>query len=94
MARLLVLAVVADFFDGKVARLLKQQNSFGKELDSLADTISFGVAPTIIGFSLIQTHIAIVAITIFLFCGMVSLSLFGVRHPHDFFTKVKEVVTQ
>ncbi len=42
------LAAVLDFFDGFAARLLKQQGELGKQLDSLADMISFGLAPGII----------------------------------------------
>lgn len=41
------LAAVLDFFDGFLARLLKQQGELGKQLDSLADMISFGLAPGI-----------------------------------------------
>jgi CDP-diacylglycerol--serine O-phosphatidyltransferase len=47
------LAAVLDFFDGFAARLLKQQGELGKQLDSLADMISFGLAPGIIMFVLI-----------------------------------------
>ena len=39
-----------DGFDGRVARLTKTQSMFGQELDSLADVISFGVAPGILVF--------------------------------------------
>lgn len=39
------LGAVLDFFDGFLARLLKQQGELGKQLDSLADMITFGVAP-------------------------------------------------
>lgn len=42
-----------DFFDGFLARILKQQSELGKQLDSLADMITFGVAPGMITFSLI-----------------------------------------
>ena len=42
------LAAVLDFFDGFMARILKQQGELGKQLDSLADMISFGLAPGII----------------------------------------------
>lgn len=42
------LAAILDFFDGFAARLLKQQGELGKQLDSLADMISFGLAPGII----------------------------------------------
>lgn len=47
------LAAILDFFDGFVARLLKQQGELGKQLDSLADMISFGLAPGIIMFVLL-----------------------------------------
>lgn len=42
------LGAVLDFFDGFLARLLKQQGELGKQLDSLADMITFGLAPGII----------------------------------------------
>lgn len=42
------LAAVLDFFDGFAARMLKQQGELGKQLDSLADMISFGLAPGLI----------------------------------------------
>lgn len=47
-------AAVFDFLDGFAARLLKAYSAIGKELDSLADAISFGLAPGIIMFSLFQ----------------------------------------
>jgi CDP-diacylglycerol--serine O-phosphatidyltransferase len=45
-----------DFFDGFAARLLKVQSSLGKELDSLADVVSFGVLPGILLYVLTKTH--------------------------------------
>jgi len=81
----LFLAVIADYLDGKIAKKLGQQNTFGKELDSLADTISFGVAPTIFGLSLIQTPLAIVAFTIFLFCGILRLARFNIMQTKESF---------
>ncbi len=45
---LVVLAGVLDGIDGRVARLLNAQSRFGAELDSLADSLSFGVAPALI----------------------------------------------
>ncbi len=47
-------AMVFDFLDGFSARLLKAYSNIGKELDSLADVVSFGVAPGIIIFRLLQ----------------------------------------
>lgn len=46
-------AAVLDFFDGFAARLLKQHSELGKQLDSLADVISFGLAPGLIMFQLL-----------------------------------------
>ncbi len=51
---LVVLASVFDFFDGFMARLLKAYSELGKQLDSLADLVSFGVAPAAVLYSLIS----------------------------------------
>jgi len=51
---LVFLAAVLDFGDGFVARLLKQSSPIGKELDSLADCVTFGVLPSMILFQLLE----------------------------------------
>ncbi|MCF8307493.1 MAG: CDP-diacylglycerol--serine O-phosphatidyltransferase [Bacteroidales bacterium] len=48
------LAAIMDFFDGLVARWLSVSSAIGKELDSLADIVSFGVAPGLIAFQMIK----------------------------------------
>lgn len=48
----IILGAVFDFFDGMTARLLSVSSPIGKELDSLADVVTFGVAPSMILFSL------------------------------------------
>jgi CDP-diacylglycerol---serine O-phosphatidyltransferase len=48
----IALAAVVDFLDGFVARALKASSEMGKQLDSLADVVSFGVAPAIVAFVL------------------------------------------
>lgn len=53
---LILLAAVFDFFDGFVARLLNVQSVLGKELDSLADVVSFGLAPAVIMFQFFQSN--------------------------------------
>jgi len=53
-AYLIGLATVFDFMDGAAARLLKVSNSMGKELDSLADMVSFGVVPGSVVFHLLE----------------------------------------
>ncbi len=51
---LIVAAMIFDFLDGFSARLLKAYSDIGKELDSLADVVSFGVAPGIIIYNLLR----------------------------------------
>jgi CDP-diacylglycerol--serine O-phosphatidyltransferase len=48
----ILIAAILDFFDGMLARLLKAYSEIGKELDSLADVVSFGVLPSMIIFHL------------------------------------------
>ena len=50
----ILIAAVFDFMDGLAARILKAYSAMGKELDSLADVVSFGVAPGVLVFSLIN----------------------------------------
>ena len=47
-------AMVFDFFDGFAARLLNVRSDMGKELDSLADAVSFGVMPAVLAYCLIR----------------------------------------
>jgi CDP-diacylglycerol---serine O-phosphatidyltransferase len=51
-AYLLLIAMLFDFFDGFAARLMNKQGELGKQLDSLADMVSFGAAPGVITFVL------------------------------------------
>ena len=50
-AKAIGFAVLFDGLDGRLARLMRTASAFGKELDSLADTISFGVAPAFLGLT-------------------------------------------
>jgi CDP-diacylglycerol--serine O-phosphatidyltransferase len=52
------LAAVVDFFDGFVARLLKADSEMGKQLDSLADVVTFGIAPGLILYQLLRITFA------------------------------------
>lgn len=59
MASLFIgIAAVVDFFDGFVARLLKVSSEMGKQLDSLADVVSFGVAPACIVYQFLRLALA------------------------------------
>jgi len=57
-AILVLIASVFDFLDGFAARILKSYSAIGKELDSLADLISFGLAPAIVIFVYLRTFSA------------------------------------
>jgi CDP-diacylglycerol---serine O-phosphatidyltransferase len=78
---LLFLAMVLDFCDGMLARMAGHGSSFGKELDSLADLISFGVAPAFLAY-LAQTGpsqlVAGAISLLFVFGGAWRLALFNV----------------
>lgn len=52
------LAALVDFLDGFVARFLKASSELGKQLDSLADTVSFGVAPGLIAYQFLRLSFA------------------------------------
>lgn len=55
---LIIIGAVFDFFDGFVARLLHVSSPIGKELDSLADDITFGFAPAAIVFAMLRSLLA------------------------------------
>lgn len=56
VAYCMIASGIFDFFDGMVARLLRVSSPLGKELDSLADVISFGMLPGVIYFKLLETQ--------------------------------------
>jgi CDP-diacylglycerol--serine O-phosphatidyltransferase len=49
-AKAIGIAIVLDFFDGGIARLTNTASDFGRELDSLADVITFGIAPAVLAW--------------------------------------------
>ena len=51
----IVFGAIFDFFDGMVARLLKVSSPLGVQMDSLADDVTFGLAPAAIVFSFMRT---------------------------------------
>jgi CDP-diacylglycerol---serine O-phosphatidyltransferase len=77
---LIVAAALIDGIDGRLARALKVQSRFGAELDSLADTVNFGVAPAIIlyiwGFGQLQAF-GWVASMVFACCMGLRLARFN-----------------
>ncbi len=77
---LLPLALVCDILDGYVARLNRNRQSIlGADLDSLADVISFGVAPAALGFTLgLRGGWDVLILTYFVVCGVSRLARFNV----------------
>jgi len=84
-ALLLILAAVFDFLDGRVARYFHQSNVLGKELDSFADIISFGVAPIIFAYAQgLQSIIAMIVLLFFVLCGVLRLIRFNITKIKNF----------
>jgi CDP-diacylglycerol---serine O-phosphatidyltransferase len=77
---LLPLAFVFDVLDGYVARLDRsRQSRLGADLDSLADVISFGVAPAVIGYAVgLRGGWDMLCLTYFVVCGVSRLARFNV----------------
>ncbi|TNJ62151.1 CDP-diacylglycerol--serine O-phosphatidyltransferase [Paenibacillus hemerocallicola] len=78
-----IVAMLLDGLDGRVARALNAQSEFGKELDSLSDVISFGVAPAFIMYvvafqSMDASALAWIVTAIFPICGALRLARFNV----------------
>ena len=73
------LAFVFDVLDGYVARWRNQHSALGRELDSLADVISFGVAPAALGFSAgLRGGWDAIILVYFVCCGVSRLARFNV----------------
>lgn len=72
-------AVVFDVLDGRIARWRHTHSALGRELDSLADVISFGVAPAVLGFAAgLRGGWDWVALIYFVCCGVSRLARFNV----------------
>lgn len=73
---LLVFALLFDMLDGRVARLTKTQSAFGLQIDSLADVVSFGVAPALLVYRWSLHQQPVVGLFVaFLFAGMGAVRL-------------------
>ncbi|CAO3684101.1 unnamed protein product [Umbelopsis ramanniana] len=67
-----------DFMDGRVARWRNRSSLLGQELDSLADVISFGVAPAALAFTVgMRTTLDTLILTYFVSCGIARLARFN-----------------
>src|SRR5258706_2193209 len=76
---LLLAALSFDILDGRVARRRNQHSLFGQELDSLADTVSFGVAPAALAYGLgLRDELDVFILVFFVACGIIRLTLYNV----------------
>ncbi|GMA99617.1 CDP-diacylglycerol--serine O-phosphatidyltransferase [Pelosinus sp. IPA-1] len=81
-ALFVVAAMISDGLDGRVARYLKVSSEFGKELDSLCDLVSFGVAPAILAYAFLLKDFGIIGYIVAAFfatCGALRLARFNVN---------------
>jgi CDP-diacylglycerol--serine O-phosphatidyltransferase len=78
-AALLPIALVFDALDGRIARFRQNHSSLGRELDSLADIISFGVAPAALAHAAgMTTWLDSAALVYFVVCGVSRLARYNV----------------
>ena len=76
---LVLAALIFDVLDGNIARWRQKASLLGRELDSLADVISFGVAPAIIGYGIgMQGLFDRIVLAYFVACGVSRLARFNV----------------
>lgn len=84
-ALLILFGLICDFFDGYCARKLNAASELGKELDSLADLVTFGIAPASLAFAaslhVIQVFGAVCCLA-YVCCGALRLARFNVSQSH------------
>lgn len=81
-AWLLILAIVFDMLDGRIARMTKTTSEFGVQLDSLSDLVSFGFAPSIMMYQLVLNSMGRIGTAIavmFVLCSALRLAKFNVK---------------
>jgi CDP-diacylglycerol---serine O-phosphatidyltransferase len=77
----LIGALCCDIFDGRIARMTKTTSTFGMELDSLSDLVSFGIAPAIMMYMLVLNtmgKIGIAVAVLYVLCCALRLARFNV----------------
>jgi len=82
----MALSVIADYFDGAIARWTNRKGNFGKQMDSLADVIAFGISPAVFGYMLLGRDITnILILILFVFAGVLRLARFNISPSTDYF---------
>ncbi|MEM9399127.1 MAG: CDP-diacylglycerol--serine O-phosphatidyltransferase [Verrucomicrobiota bacterium] len=84
---LILLACVFDLLDGRIARMSGHTSSFGREFDSLADIVSFGVAPALLLFEIVlwelPDRLGWIIAALYLVCGAMRLARFNLIAVHS-----------
>ncbi len=85
----IIVAVFFDMLDGRIARYMNKVTSLGKELDSLCDIVSFGVAPVVLAFQTTQNIsegwiFAAIIYVVFLAAGALRLARFNLKEMKHF----------
>ncbi|MDP4169343.1 MAG: CDP-diacylglycerol--serine O-phosphatidyltransferase [Bacillota bacterium] len=82
----ILLSAVMDFLDGRIARKLKVNSELGVELDSLADVVSFGVAPILLFHTLaVPSLISTLAFIVYPAMGAIRLARFSLKPTVGYF---------
>lgn len=74
-----LMSAVFDYLDGKLARAHGSENEFGKQLDSLADVVSFGVAPAAIVLSSNYSPMSLIFSVCYVCAGLLRLASFNIQ---------------
>lgn len=90
-AYFLIFAILADQIDGRFARVMRQTSAIGRELDSLADAVSFAVAPMVILYDLYLKSIGAAGIALsagLVLCAIYRLAKFNLTEMNEYFIGV------
>ncbi|WP_437659089.1 CDP-diacylglycerol--serine O-phosphatidyltransferase [Sorangium sp. So ce1182] len=85
-ALLILFAMLSDTLDGRIARMTRTQSAFGLQLDSLADLVSFGVAPSMLVYQWSLHRLGLAGVLggfVFTACGALRLARFNVLATRD-----------
>ncbi|MGB0883968.1 MAG: CDP-alcohol phosphatidyltransferase family protein [Flavobacteriales bacterium] len=75
----IVVSAIFDLFDGRVARKLNLSSEFGLQLDSLADAISFIMAPVIFAYAVSNKHwLILLILSLYVCCGILRLARYNI----------------
>lgn len=96
-ALFILLAGIFDRYDGRIARYLKVDNDLGKELDSLCDVVSFGVAPSILIFNIynfaLLGSIGYLMVLVFPVAGAYRLAKYNITDFDGVFSGIPITIT-